>query len=269
VAKKGEPGENGCFTGIPVYWKNRCVGFSVQRAASRLVPFDEATRIVSTAFAQWSQASCAAESGPSRVSIDVRDIGEVSCDTIGYSSTGENQNVILFRDDKWPHVNKDETLGLTTVTFNTTSGEILDADIEINTFDQIVSITDQVAAEGYDLSSIVQHEGGHFLGLAHSFDEEATMNAFYSKGESKKRYLKQDDILGLCSAYQPDGTRVTAGAPLMADGTCNPLPRRGIARDCADSGGVCGLGPSGALSAPWMLLACTLFLRRRRHSETV
>jgi hypothetical protein len=237
----------------------------VQRAASRLVTFDLATKIVSTAFAKWSQATCTTETGSSRVGIDVRDVGEVSCDTIGYDSKGENQNVILFRDDKWPHVNKDDTLGLTTVTFNTTTGEILDADMEINTFDQSVSTSDEVPAGGFDLSSIVQHEAGHFLGLAHSpNDPEATMWASYDPGESKKRFLKQDDVLALCSAYHPDGNRITSTGPLLADNTCNPLPRRGIARDCAATGGVCGIGPNGGAHAAWLFAACVLFIRRRR-----
>ncbi|HEX5660898.1 MAG TPA: matrixin family metalloprotease, partial [Polyangiales bacterium] len=55
-----------------------------------------------------------------------------------------------------------------------------------------------------DLRNVATHEFGHFLGLAHSDVEGATMYcAAYSRDVSK-RYLGQDDIDGLCAVYPPE-----------------------------------------------------------------
>ena len=60
----------------------------------------------------------------------------------------------------------------TTLSIDTVSGQILDADVEIDAFDPgqngMPPITTSDSNVGYDLESIVTHEAGHFLGLAHS-----------------------------------------------------------------------------------------------------
>ncbi len=224
--------------GTPIFWKNRCVGYSVDRVASRRISYEQTAQIVGNAFAAWSESACPVDEGSSRVGIDVRDLGEVACGKVGYNAEGENQNVIIFQESSWPHAvdgnatGDSSTLGLTTVTFNKKTGEIYDADMEINSYTFKVSVTDEVNPAGYDLPSIVTHEAGHFLGLAHSSDRNATMYASYNQGETKKRYLKLDDVLGICSAYLPDGTRVTGEGTEQAGAACNPLPRRGLDRSC-------------------------------------
>jgi Matrixin len=260
--------------GVPIYWRSRCVGYSIDRLASRRVSFDVTQQIVSDAFSRWGQSACPTSSGPSRVSIDVRDLGEVACGKIGYNPDGENQNVILFQEDVWPHgdggvdAGDSSTLGVTTVQFNKRTGEIIDADMEINTFTfSRISTADVVSADGYDLRSIVVHEAGHFLGLAHSIDKNATMFASYDAGESKKRYPKLDDVLGLCSAYPPDGTRPSGSAVAQAGTACNPLPRRGVDRSCQDVKSCSTFGgsdlPIGAGLGLWAL--ARMRRMRKRH----
>src|SRR5262249_51371510 len=142
----------------------------------------------------------------SRVSIDVRDLGPVSCDQVQYNPDQGNQHVIVFRDDVWPHNDASNTLGLTTVTYDPDSGEIYDADMEINATVPL-STTDPVPAGGYDFESIITHEAGHFLGMAHSGDDRATMFAHYTPGSSTLRVLAADDVAGICSVYRPGGDR--------------------------------------------------------------
>jgi hypothetical protein len=261
IAPDFSPSIDMCWTqGKPLYWKNACTGYSVNQTASRQVSFNDANEQMARAFSRWTGKSCAANPEGSRVSIDVRDLGPVACAQVQYNKTDGNANIIMFRDDAWPHNDPNNTLALTTVTYNPDTGEIYDADMEINTFGAKVTLTDPVPADGYDFASIVTHESGHFLGLAHSGDEHATMFAQYQPGSTTKRELAPDDVLGICAAYPPDGTRVTAAGPLPAD-PCDPTPRRGLKSECKVSKG-CNL--AGADPSNFMWVLALFFLRRGR-----
>ncbi|MFO0676036.1 MAG: matrixin family metalloprotease [Polyangiaceae bacterium] len=255
------PGE--CFSeGLPVWWRNSCVGYSVQRDASRQVSRDDASLVLATAFTRWTNISCPTDGrGTSRVSIDVRDLGFADCRLVEFNKTGPNQHVIVFRDDNWPHQGGTDTLALTTVSFNDKTGELLNADMELNTVQNRVSIADPVPSDGYDLASILTHEAGHFFGLAHSAVSTASMFARYNPGETAKRNLAPDDVEGICAIYPPDGTRVVADTvdPTrhVPGAACDPTPRRGFTTQCADAvakGGCavtpCPVSPVSS-STPW------------------
>jgi hypothetical protein len=127
------------------------------------------------------------------------------------------------------------TLALTTVTFNPDTGEIYDADMEINTYQQRVTVTDPVPSDGYDFASIVTHETGHFLGLAHSGDLHATMFAHYQPGSTAMRNLTADDVAGICTVYRPNGQRTVAGGDTVPEDACDPTPRHGYTSVCTPS----------------------------------
>ena len=234
-----QPSAETCWTqGLPLWWRNACVGYSIQHDASRQVSYDDAARAIALAFSKWTSTTCPlAENGASRVSIDVRDLGPVDCSLVQYNSDQPNQHVIVFRDDNWPHNDANNTLALTTVVFDPGTGEIYDADMEINTAQVKVALTDPVPPDGYDFASIVTHETGHFLGMAHSGDERATMFAHYNQGSTLMRNLTSDDISGICSAYPPDGTRAVAASVVeggsQVEEACDPTPRHGFSTECA------------------------------------
>ncbi|NOU29553.1 MAG: hypothetical protein HOO96_16745, partial [Polyangiaceae bacterium] len=52
--------------GTPIFWKNRCVGYSVDRLASRRISYEQTAQIVGNAFAAWSESACPVEGGSSR-----------------------------------------------------------------------------------------------------------------------------------------------------------------------------------------------------------
>jgi hypothetical protein len=236
VAADFQPRPDKCWDqGVPLFWRNSCVSYSVQRLASKQVAFEDAVNGISTAFAKWTGSTCRTEGdGRSRVSIDVRDLGAVDCANVDYNQSGGNQNVIVFRDDKWTHNDANNTLALTTVTFNSETGEIYDADMEINTADQRVTLTDPVPPDGYDFASIVTHETGHFLGLAHSGEPRSTMYANYTPGATAMRWLTSDDVNGICEVYRADGTRAVLNDKVTAGPQCDPTPRRGFTGACAE-----------------------------------
>jgi hypothetical protein len=229
-----DPVAQGCFgaqaTGVfEVYWSNLCVGYSLQKDASIQVTLDQATQVAAQAFAAWSGATCGS-GGPSITAIDE---GPVDCALVQYNDDQPNQHVIIFRDDAWPYSDSSNTLGLTTVTFDVTDGEIFDADMEINSHDYplVVDGTGNADAGGYDLLSIMTHEAGHFLGLAHSTDTSAMMFAHYESGATT---LTADDVAGICTIDPPDGTRSTSNGALAGE-TCDPTPRHGFSTECAST----------------------------------
>jgi len=236
---------------LPVWWRSACVGYDVQAGASQQIPYDSAAAMIAKAFAKWTSIGC----GDGRVSIDVRDLGPVQCDKVQYNSDQGNQHVIIFHDDEWPHNDANNTLGLTTITFDPTTGEIYDADMEINATIPL-SVGDPVPADGYDFESIITHETGHFLGMAHSGDDRATMFAHYAQGSTYMRILTADDVSGICSIYPSSGVRTIDpsatfdGSGQIPEDVCDPTPRHGFASACAaPSKSGCALAPLAPVGA--------------------
>lgn len=269
-----QPSPTKCWDqGVPLFWRNSCVGYNIQQNASRQVSYDDAANAISRAFTKWTGSACPTNgTGRSRVSIDVRDLGPAECGDVKYTSGGPNQNVIVFRDDRWPHGDTTNTLALTTVTYSPETGEIYGADLEVNTFDQRVTLTDPVPPDGYDFQSIATHEAGHFLGLAHSGDSRATMYASYTPGATAMRNLTADDVDGICTIYRPDGERAVLNGKVTQGPQCDPTPRGGFSRACAEKDKGCFGGSSVAARSPssggWLAiglaLAGLLAARRRR-----
>src|SRR4051812_47273970 len=166
------PTERGCFTdGRFLFWRNACVGYSINRAASVTIPFDTAQRVIDAAFATWTATRCPTSGGP--IGISVSNVGAAECAEVRYDLNAPNQNLIVFRDRNWPYSDLNATLGLTTITFDADTGEIFDADMEINATRGNLTATDRVSPKAFDLASVITHEAGHFLGLAHATDPNA------------------------------------------------------------------------------------------------
>src|SRR5688572_21110602 len=188
----------GCFDdGLPLFWKNACVGYSINSAGSERIPFDLATTVIDKSFARWAAAKCV-DTGEV-VGIGISNVGAATCTEVRYNPNTPNQNLIIFRDTSWPYSDPNNTLGLTTVTFNSDTGEIYDADLEINASGKNLTTTDNPPENGFDLESVITHEAGHFLGLAHATDQKSTMFASYKPGSTTLRTLTPDDVAGLCS----------------------------------------------------------------------
>jgi hypothetical protein len=261
----------GCFQGgVPLFWRNACIGYNVHDPPSKRVSYEDATNALSIAFTRWTGASCPTEGeGRSRASIDVRDLGPVGCEAVQYKGRAPNQNVVVFRDDTWPH--GPQVLGLTTVVFAPDTGEIFGADMEINTKDmEPIAFRDPVATNAYDFLSVITHEAGHFLGIGHSDTKRATMYASYDKGEVFQRNLSPDDVNAVCNIYRPDGTRAVLGDKVTVAPGCDPTPRGGFTRDCeeAETSKICAVGHTPGRSASngagWTLaMALGIYALRR------
>ncbi|WP_232379708.1 matrixin family metalloprotease [Polyangium fumosum] len=248
--------------GVELFWKSPCVGFSMQKDASVQIDLDDATQIFVDSFKKWTDADCGDGKHPR---IKVVNLGPVECKAHEYNKKAGNANVILFHDDVWPHAGAGSTLALTTVTYNVDTGEIYDADMELNGAN--VEFTTGIDNVLYDLPSIATHETGHFLGLSHSADGTATMFADYMPGSTELGSLENDDIEGICAAYPP-------GDPIPA--SCDPTPRRGFESQCnppeitPEDGSCCTTAPGAPRSAGGSALAAlalALGLAAKRRAE--
>jgi hypothetical protein len=240
---------------LPVYWANACVTYDINQDASDQVPYATAVQEFAVAFSKWTGTVCSGSSDDAdaggaggKVSIDIRDLGPVSCDALAYNTNLGNQNVIIFHDQVWPYNDANNTLGLTTITYNPDTGELDDADMEINSTVPL-TVSGAVPADGYDFESIITHETGHFFGMAHSTEETATMFAHYTPGSTQLRVLKVDDMSGICSIYPPDGTRNVStsvdGSGSISAGACNPEPNGGWQSACTVPKSGCSVGAAG------------------------
>ncbi|MFO0726816.1 MAG: matrixin family metalloprotease [Myxococcota bacterium] len=167
----------------------------------------------------------------------------------------DNKNNIYFEGSRWSFGSA--TLGVThsggfgncgSVTDNTGARTSLtcqgDPDIELND----VNIQDpwDDTGNGTDISSIVTHEYGHFLGLDHCNDNNtcqfgtAVMYAAYGGGQF--RVPRSDDVTGVCALYP--GQAGGVGFPCTTNNTCT-------SHQCVNpsSGGyctaACGTCPTG------------------------
>lgn len=264
--------------GKPLFWPVSCVSFSLHQDASKVqgITYDKFREVAEEAFSSWQEVDCG---GGKKPSLKFSNYGAVSCDKHEYNqgkvdSAGKvtepaqgNANILVFRDQKWPYEGTANTLALTTLTFNVESGEIYDADMEINGVKGEVTVTTSDSDVKVDLLSVLTHEAGHFIGIAHSSDSSATMFATYTPGTLDLRSLTADDANAVCSIYPP--TR--ANLP-----TCDPTPRHGYLTECAsplETVDACGCRvPGGGSSAPLGLPAAAslalgaLFIARRRRA---
>jgi hypothetical protein len=166
-------------------------------------------------------------------------------------------------------------IALTTVSYVESSGEIVDADMELNAWDgsgpqppgfyftcvdlppaPLCSSSPPFVPAGciaMDVQNVVTHEAGHVLGLGHPpFQPTATMYASAPLGETSKRTLDPDDVAGICAIYPSVApTEVCFGSGQVA-------PRPSSA--CQQPSG-CGCGTAGAEG--WLGLLALLLWRRR------
>lgn len=261
---------NGCSNeGVPLFWNNACVGYSITAAGSKKISYEDAANDLSQAFTRWTGTSCPADDkGHTRPSIDVRDLGPVACDKVEYHGNVPNQNLILFRDDTWTH--GDQVLGLTTVSYAPSTGEIYGADMELNTYGMDpLKVKDPVGPTDYDFLSVVTHEAGHFLGMGHSDVKQSTMYASYRPGQTVQRELQPDDIEGICSIYRPNGERTVLNAQVTVAPQCDPTPRGGYTGDCYEKPG-CAMTRArpGETSLVFLAVAALMLQWRRRADLT-
>lgn len=211
--------------GEPLRWWTSCVYWTLvdqsidnsrfSDPVQAFISAEELRGAVRASFATWDEVSC------SYVELIETDPGH--CIDVGLHRTAGNANRIMVRPAGWVDPDSPwrvpEQIALTSVFYDTETGEILDVDIEINAeYFELTTVTDGART---DIQNALTHEVGHLLGLDHSARTDATMWRNAGAGEILKRDLADDDVAGVCALY-----------PLEEDpGVCDE-PHGGLDLDC-------------------------------------
>ena len=255
----------GCFgEGQSLYHLSVCVTYQLG-AELNVLPTDTLSAAMAEAFGRWTANNPVCLPGISAIELAPTNDSVIAQYVVG----GPNRNMIGFVPGPWPHAGAADTLALTTLTFNATTGEIFDADIELSSDPSSnFSFGGSSTMDGVTFVDVLTHEAGHFLGLAHSSAAGALMQPVLTPGETPTRAIGSDDQAGICNIYPTrynrnratDGVRATAcelSAGTAAASTCG---------DPAITHG-CSTSPGQTTSASWLIViaaAAVLLLRGRR-----
>ncbi len=211
--------------GVALSWRNLCTGYSLYRANLQAgLTLPDLDRITASSTGAWGRVACD-DNGREPQYFRIVPNGTTSNPT-GYNPFGPNSNTVSFRP-KWEDdaLHRPGTIAITVVTFDSLTGEIFDADIELNSRAStnaggfVFAVGRMPEPDECDLQTILTHEFGHFLGLAHSNITRAVMYPTAGLGEIRSD-LNNDDSAGICAIYPERAT---------PPGRCIGIPYGGLA----------------------------------------
>ena len=195
---------------VTLRWEEFPVRYFVTNASAEGVSVPQLRDAITRAFATWTSVETA--------SVTVEFAGL----TNARPNADDGMSVIGFVERR----DQDRTLGATSFLIDTLSGEILEAEIYLNSaFSWSVGAGGE--ANRFDVESIALHEIGHLLGLGHSAlgetelrsggrrvlaAESAMFPVAFSTGSITGRTLRADDIAGISDIYPSSSYRRERGS---------------------------------------------------------
>src|SRR6185503_339144 len=163
------------------------------------------------------------------------------------SSETDGRTLVVVRNQDWFGATScDDAIACTLTRTVSSTGEIIDSDIDLNAEDNSFSDDPSRFPGTIDLQTVLAHEVGHVLGFGHSDEAGTLMYATLSPGvESERRALSPDAQAIVCETYPANGcTVVDDRRDTSCGGPWDP-PGCGVggrATDPGALGGMVGLG---------------------------
>jgi hypothetical protein len=196
------------FPDRPIFWMDRSIGVELASGSSTDVSSTDLRAALDRSLATWTRAGGCTD-------VVLMDLGEASGVTTNLDGGPlDHHNRIVVRESDWPSIVAPETLALTTILYDRSSGAILDSDTDMNGVSHAFSTSDPPPSDHDDVQNTLTHEMGHLLGFAHSPVMDATMYAVAAPGETSKRDLADDDVRAVCETY-PTGAPTPTTVPTM------------------------------------------------------
>jgi hypothetical protein len=264
----------GCSTvGEFLFWKDRCLSFAVDRAGSVAagIAAGDVEQLVASGFDAWSHASCSSGGSPE---LAAGSQGTIACGEAEYDCNvpEANSNLVMFRDDFVDTLYglRVGVIALTTLTANLKTGELFDADIEINSRDEDFALGASGGVDSgdrRDLRGVINHELGHLLGLSHSFEADALMRTHYEGTVLPEA----DDAAGICAALGSASSDPVCDVPaLPPDAGCvgsdTSCKAQRAGEGPGEAGCTCDVGaPTEPSRLGWGVAFVFAVLGRRKH----
>lgn len=199
----------------------------------------DALSAVEQACANWSEVLCA----------------DVSFQFLGATDAGwaaDGQNTIFWISEGWDF--GEATAGATL--WITPSGELMEVDLALNAefFEWKTGGGNGLQDDVIDPVSVLSHELGHWLGLAHSEDQYATMYG-YQLPNAIQSTLDGDDQAGICTLY-PSGTEgCESNDDCPDDHACTEIAGKNVCKHTHDPpGSFCSIDHLNCEDMCWISL---------------
>ena len=196
--------------GTQLHWNPATAPYSINAAGSPDIPDDSDTQAVKASFDAWNAAANFHYHTDCLTNLNAGSIHPGN-------EVNDGNSIVTWVNSNWVYGNG--TIAITFNWFDPTSGEIGESDLMAN--GQDYTWTTGSTGVQTDVRNFLTHEAGHYLGMDHSLDTEATMFATGTTGETKKRDLDADDIAGVQSIYGA-GSTADSGTPMQCSSGSTP-----------------------------------------------